>query len=138
MSPKISRASRLPTEPSPNFNNLDSTDLDEQFSLQEVEATIFSNNNHKSLDGIKPMFIKNQACVRYPLQLMHGLKPNLFQRLAGPVDYPWSTGVYIPPIIYCRILNTRLRDYLEANEAVSDEQNGFRPTPRPHLYNHIR
>ena len=28
---------------------------------------------------------------------------------------------------YCRILNSRLRDYLEANGALCDEQNGFRP-----------
>ena len=28
---------------------------------------------------------------------------------------------------YCRILNSRLRDYLEESGALHDEQNGFRP-----------
>ena len=28
---------------------------------------------------------------------------------------------------YCRILNSRLRDYLEASGALFDEQNGLRP-----------
>ena len=29
--------------------------------------------------------------------------------------------------IYCRILNFRLREFLEGSDALSDEQNGFRP-----------
>ena len=28
---------------------------------------------------------------------------------------------------YCRVLNNRLRDFLEVNNTLSEEQNGFRP-----------
>ena len=72
-------------EPNLNSNNLDPTDLDEQISLQEVEAAIFSNNISPGVDGIRPLFIKNEACVRFihtlcdyclnmEKSLMHGLK----------------------------------------------------------------
>ena len=38
-------------------------------------------------------------------------------------------GIFLQSFVaksYCRILNTRLRDWLESNDALSDEQNGFR------------
>ena len=133
-------------EPISNSGNLDPTDLDEQISLQEAEAAIFSNNNHKSpgVDGIRPMFIKNQACVKFIHTLCnycfeHGKVPDAWVKAIIKPIPKTSTASILPTEYrgislqsfvaktYCRILNSRLRDYLEASGALCDEQNGFRP-----------
>ena len=133
-------------EPDRIMNNLDPVDLNDEISMQEVETAILSNNDHKSpgVDGIRPTFIKNQACTKF----IHSLCNYCFKH--GKVPEAWVKAI-IKPIpktsrasklpteyrgislqsfvakTYCRILNSRLRDYLEANGALCDEQNGFRP-----------
>ena len=126
--------------------DIDSEELNEDISIEEVRAAIFANSDNKSpgIDGIKPAFIKNETCVRF----IHSLCNHCFK--TGTVPKAWLKAV-IKPIpkqnkgstlpseyrgislqsfvakTYCRILNTRLRECLELNDALSDEQNGFRP-----------
>ena len=44
----------------------------------------------------------------------------------SPSDYRGISLQSFVAKMYCRILNSRLRDWLERNNALSDEQNGFR------------
>ena len=126
--------------------DLDPSELNRDIMIEEVEAAIHANNNNKSpgVDGIKPAFIKNDACIRF----IHTMCNYCFK--TGTVPEAWLKSV-IKPIpkcskqstnpseyrgislqsfvakTFCRILNTRLREYLECNNILSDEQNGFRP-----------
>ena len=130
---------------SEHAQDLDPEELNGDISIEEVRAAIFANSDNKSpgIDGIKPAFIKNEACVRF----IHSLCNHCFK--TGTVPKAWLKAV-IKPIpkkdkgstlpseyrgislqsfvakTYCRILNTRLREYLEINDALNDEQNGFR------------
>ena len=126
--------------------DLDPLELNEEITIEEVKTAIYANGDNKSpgTDGIKPPFIKNDICVRF----IHALCNHCFK--TGTVPDAWLRAV-IKPIpkggkestipseyrgialqsfvakLYCRILNTRLREYLENSNALSDEQNGFRP-----------
>ena len=116
--------------------------------MEEVKAAIefHANNDHKSpgKDGIKPAFIKNSACT----QFIHALCNHCFK--SGTVPSAWLEAIVkpIPKVnknstlpseyrgialqsfvakTYHGILNNRLRDFLEVNNALNEEQNGFRP-----------
>lgn len=133
--------------PSPYPNqDVDCDELNDEISMEEVEAAIHANNDHKSpgIDGIRPAFIKNSACT----QFIHALCNHCLKN--GTVPSAWLEAI-IKPIpkanknstlpseyrgialqsfaakTYCRILNNRLRDFLEVNNALNEEQNGFRP-----------
>ena len=43
-----------------------------------------------------------------------------------PLNYRGITLISVPCKIYCTVLNNRLREWLEDNECLCDEQNGFR------------
>ena len=128
-----------------NRPNLDPMELNEEITIEEVKAAIHANSDNKSpgTDGIKPPFIKNEICVR----LFHALCNHCFK--TGTVPDTWldatikpipkgnkeSTipseyrGIALQSFVaksYCRVLNNRLREYLENNSALSDEQNRFR------------
>ena len=124
----------------------DPEELNKEITVEEVKAAIYVNSDNKSpgVDGIKPPFIKNEACVKF----IHVLCNHCFR--TGTVPDAWLRAI-IKPILkgskeltvpseyrgislqsfeaksYCRILNNRLREYLENNDTLSDEQNGFRP-----------
>ena len=124
----------------------DPSELNDEICVEEVKAAIYASGNNKSpgTDGIRPAFIKNDACVNF----IHALCNHCFK--TGTVPDQWLKAI-IKPIpkgnkgstipseyrgislqsfvakAYCRILNNRIRDYLENNSILSDEQNGFRP-----------
>lgn len=126
--------------------DLDPEELDEEITIEEVKAAIHANNDYKSpgSDGIKPPFIKNDTCIRFIHTLCNhclrtGTVPDTWLKAIIkpiPKGNKESTipseyrGIALQSFIaksYCRILNNRLREYLENNSALSDEQNGFRP-----------
>ena len=106
---------------------LDASILNESFSYEEVKAAVLSNHNNKSpgYDQIKPMFIKNEACIRFLLTLFnycfhHGValeawfktiikpipKSNL--RSQSPADY---RGISLQSFVaktFSRLLNSVL------------------------------
>ena len=126
--------------------DIDPMQLNEEISVEEVKTAIFASGDNKSpgMDGIRPSFIKNEGCVRF----IHALCNYCFK--TGTVPDAWLKAI-VKPIpkgikgstkpseyrgislqsfvakTYCRVLNTRLRDYLESSGTLSDEQNGFRP-----------
>ena len=124
--------------------DLDPMELDEEITIEEVKTAIQAKD-YKSpgSDGIKPPFIKNEACIRFIHRLCNhrlrtGTVPDTWQEAiikpipkgnkesTIPAEY---RGIALQSFVaksYCRILNNRLREYLENNSALSDEQNGFR------------
>ena len=89
------------------------------------------------------MFIKNEACICFLLTLFnycfhHGVTPEAWfktiikpipksnLRSQSPADY---RGISLQSFVaktFSRLLNSRLREWLECNDTLSDEQNGFR------------
>ena len=145
-SPPVATYEAHVTTSQPLNPDLDPSELNRDITIEEVEAAIRANNDNKSpgVDGIKPAFIKNDACTKF----IHTLCNYCFK--TGTVPEAWLRSV-IKPIpksnkqstnpseyrgislqsfvakTFCRILNTRLREYLEDGNVLSDEQNGFRP-----------
>ena len=136
---------------------LDASILNESFSYEKVKAAVLSNHNNKSpgYDQIKPMFIKNEACIRFLFTLFsycfhHGVAPEAWYktiikpipksnlRSQSPADY---RGISLQSFVaktFSRLLNSHLREWLECNDALSDEQNGFWTVlSRPHLCTHL-
>ena len=125
--------------------NLDASELNENFSYEEVKAAVLSNDNNKSpgYDQIKPLYIKNEACIHFLLPLFnycfhHGVVPDdWFKTIIKPIPKSNPTsqspsdyrGISLQSLVaktFSRLLNTRLREWLEYHDALSDEQNGFR------------
>ena len=89
------------------------------------------------------MFIKNEACICFLLTLFnycfhHGVTPEAWfktiikpipksnLRSQSPADY---RGISLQSFVaktFSRLLNSHLREWLECNDTLSDEQNGFR------------
>ena len=120
--------------------HLDASELNETVSYEEVRQAVYANGDVKfpGFDHIRPsLFIKNKACVHFLHSLFnycfqHGVVPsaNLYPNLTL-TQLPLQTiKVYLcSPLLlktYSRILNSRLKECLEQNNALSDEQNGFR------------
>ena len=127
------------TIPEPDF-------LNDEITLEEVQAAVKANNSNKSpgIDGIQPVFLKNEGCIEFLHSLFNycfktrivpdvWLKsvikpiPKASTKSIRPSEY---RGISLQSLVaksYCRILNNRLRDYLELDSIISEEQNGFRP-----------
>ena len=125
--------------------HLDASELNETVSYEEVRQAVYANGDVKSpgFDHIRPLFIKNKACVHFLHSLFnycfqHGVVPSAwFKTIIKPIPKsdPHSTspsdyrGISLQSFVaktYSRILNSRLKEWLEQNNALSDEQNGFR------------
>jgi len=54
--------------PSLETLSLDASKLNESFSFEELKAAILSNDSNKSpgYDQIRPLFIRNEACIHFP------------------------------------------------------------------------
>ena len=106
------KAASPPLEPL----ELDASILNESFSYEEVKATVLSNHINKSpgYNQIKPMFIKNEACIRFLLTLFnycfhHGVAPEAWfktiikpipksnLRSQSPADYSQSQNILQTP-----------------------------------------
>lgn len=125
---------------------LEPNELNIDIALEEVRTAICSMSTNKApgVDGIRPAFIKNEACIKFIHRLCNycfktGTVPEAWQRAVikpipkakkqstNPSEY---RGISLQSFVaktFCSILNTRLREFLESSYALSDEQNGFRP-----------
>ena len=126
-------------------NPIDATELNADISYEEVKAAVMSADNNKAAgaDNLKPAFLKQDDCI----QFLHQLFQFCFKNSITPS--PWGKGI-IQPIpkgnsesrkpqdyrgiclqsvvlkAYSKILNQRLNVWLEDNNLLEDEQNGFR------------
>ena len=66
--------------------------LNEEFTVEEVEAAVRASKNHKSpgVDGIKPAFLKNEACIKF----IHKLFNYCFR--LGIVPSAWLEAIIKP------------------------------------------
>ena len=108
----------------------------------EVNAAVMSAENKAAgADNLKPAFLKQDDCIRF----LHQLFQFCFKNSIIPT--PWNKGI-IQPIPkgstgsqqdyrgiclqsvvlkgYSKILNQRLNCWLEDNNLLADERNGFR------------
>ena len=120
--------------------------LNEAITREEVIEAIVSAKNRKaaSIDDIPAEVLKNDSapellfiiisgCFQLgivPSQWTRGvinplLKPNSDDD-RKPLNYRGITLISVPCKIYCIILNRRLTEWLEDNECLCEEQNGFR------------
>ena len=136
-------------------NPVDASELNVDISYEEVKAAVLSAENNKAAgaDSLKPAFLKQDDCI----QFLHQLFQFCFKHSITPT--PWSKGI-IQPIpkgsngsqnpqdyrgiclqsvvlkAYSKILNQRLNCWLEDNNLLADEQNGFRKSrcTQDHLF----
>ena len=95
-------------------------------------------------NSIQPHFLKNNTCTGFLYSLFNycfklGLVPDAWlksiiqpipktdSKSIHPVEYRGISLQYVVAKPYCRVMNTRLRDYIECGNILSEEQNGFRP-----------
>ena len=127
-------------------NLLDTSSLDATITIEEVSYALLKANKGKALgnDQIPLEVINNQTCTLFLLQLFN------FCFTSCTVPQEWSRGIISPILkdvnadprdplnyrgititslvykIYCSILNHRLSHWIESNNILCDEQNGFR------------
>ena len=125
---------------------LDSSMLTRPITLREVQNAINRAKNGKSagFDGIPIEVLRNQKAIEF----LHKLFNQCFEK--GQVPEMWNKNIISPipkdcnkdarcPLnyrgislasvickIYCSILNHRLSKWVEANNLLEDNQNGFR------------
>ncbi|CAC5391004.1 unnamed protein product [Mytilus coruscus] len=129
------------------FNTeIDITPLNQQISRDEVVDAVISAKLRiaTGIDEILTEVLKNDTAIDLLFQIISGcfnlgkvpyqwnsgiinpiLKPGSDDD-RNPMNYRGITLVSVPCKIYCNILNTRLSSWLENNEILCDEQNGFR------------
>jgi hypothetical protein len=129
-----------------NEEQVGHTALDEPISLEEVQQGVKRAKLHKATgpDQIPSEALKNNACI----PVLHNLINQAFKH--GIVPSAWNQAIIVPfpkgsskdprvPLnyrgisllnttckIYSDILNKRLVAFLEENELLANEQNGFR------------
>jgi hypothetical protein len=128
----------------PNFELGNS--LNKSISLEEVQKAIYKSKNNKAfgVDGIPSEVYKNINSVHlwhtfFNYCFSTGLVPDMWNKgLIKPIPKGTNIDKRLPlnyrgiclsvtiSKIYSSILNTRLLEYLETNEKLIDEQNGFR------------
>ena len=138
LNPKAGHKSQTTVHPIESLHlRLDVSKLNETISYEEVRQAVYANGDEKSpgLDQIKPLFIKNEACVHFlhpffNYCFQHGVVPNAwFETVIKPIpksnphspspsDYRSISLQSLVAKTYCRILNSRLREWLEHNEAL--------------------
>ena len=124
--------------------SLNCEELNDPISLEEVEFAVKANANSKApgLDQLEAKFIKHEACMSFLHSLFnfcfrHGgipatwckaiikLIPKTMNCSTSPNDY---CGIFLQSVLaktYCRILNSRLSNWIELHSILSDAQNGF-------------
>ncbi|KAK3107434.1 hypothetical protein FSP39_014542 [Pinctada imbricata] len=126
-------------------NNLDTSILNEEITRSEVEQAVYRAKLNKSvgIDEIPSEILRNNTCI----DLLYHIIRYCFSQ--GQVPSEWVTSIITPvpkpstdpliplsyrPIslisvpckIYADVLNNRLTNWLEENELLAEEQNGFR------------
>ena len=141
----IDNSSLASDTPSVSHAHCDSSLLNTPFTMEELEFA-FHKANSKSApghDGMKFSFLDNTVCSTLLLKLFNkcleiGISPLVWaSSIIKPILKPGGNS--IDPSCYrgislqscvtkllCHIMNYRLCDYLESNQLLSEEQNGFR------------
>ena len=129
-----------------NIPAADATLLNMPISLQEVEAAVQRAKLRKAcgIDTLPAEALKNPACVTILHKIIsycfeQGIVPKDWTRGVitpvpkqgnkdprVPLNYRGITLISVPCKIYCDVLNRRLSAWLELNNVLVDEQNGFR------------
>ena len=122
---------------------LDITELNKDLSFQEVSVAV-----NKAKDGKAYMEIPNEALKRpLAMKLLHNFFNMCFQHGLSPTDWDFSNIIPIPkkdkdqrdPLnnrcitimcciakIYSSVITARIQTFIEKNDLLADEQNGFR------------
>ena len=121
--------------------------LDDPISIDEIELVIkhFSNQKTAGPDDIQASFIKNSQCINFlciffskcfssgliPSALLKSIihpieKSGADSDSLNPSDYRGISLQSVVMKVFCAVLNNRLSDYLETNNLLVEEQNGFR------------
>ena len=139
----------------PNVLNYDISDLNVEISRSEVKDAVYRAKLGKAvgIDEIPSEILRNETCI----DLLYSIIKYCFSE--GHVPREWLTSVIMPipkpktdpldpltyrPIslisvpckIYADILNKRFSTWLERNDILAEEQNGFRKNRSciDHLY----
>ena len=120
--------------------------LNINFSYEEVQYVVLKAKNGKStgMDGIPYEVLKNKCCIeflqrlfQYCFDIAHTPK-SWHEAIITPVPKSRTSDPRVPlnyrgisllstcAKLYSSILNNRLVAYLETNDLIADEQNGFR------------
>ena len=126
--------------------NMDVSALNAEITLAEVEKSVNRAKLRKAagLDNISAELLRNPACVEALFKIIRycfntGTVPNdwntgLIKPIPksegkdprDPLSYRGITLISIPCKIYADILNIRLSKWIEENNQLVEEQNGFR------------
>ena len=128
----------------PAVNDLENSFLNDPITQDEILSALSNRNSHSALgpDGISISFLKNDLCIEFMHStfntcLQHGKVPGQWIRsIIQPI--PRSNGSSLEPRDYrgisiqssvmkilCSIINIHLSNYLECNQLLVEEQNGF-------------
>lgn len=119
---------------------MDITELNERITRKEVENAVYRTKLNKTV-GIE--VLRNSVYIDMLYRIIdycfeHGSVPSVWrQSIITPIpksdtnprvslSYRGISLISVPCKVYADILNTRLSNYLELNNILFDEQNGFR------------
>ena len=120
--------------------------MNQEISLTEVRKSVMSSKNKKAvgIDNIPNEILKNETCINVLHRLFNacfqsGKIPSLWlQAIISPIPKSSSKDARVPlnyrgisllstlSKIYTSLLNIRLMKFLDKNNILADEQNGFR------------
>ena len=141
----------------PDMSNVPGPDvLNKMIDLAEVKAAVYRNKLRKApgVDEIPIEVLRNENCIKLLYTICNqcfitGTVPTEWKKgIINPIpkssdkdnriptNYRGITLISIPCKIYCDILNFRLTGWLEEQNIVVDEQNGYRKkrSVLDHLY----
>ena len=121
-------------------------DFNDPISILEVKKAIFQAKNGKAYgtDEIPAEVLKNDTTVfflyvLFNLCFQNSVAPTIWSKTIinpipksstldprDPLSYRGISLASAVYKVYCRIINTRLNDWVERNNVIVDEQNGFR------------
>ena len=143
----IDQITRPPVNDNDTFaNQPDVTELNELISREEISVAVERAKLRKAagFNEIPAEALKNQTAIdllfvicngcfelgRVPDQWTKGILNPIYKSGSdsrnNPLNYRGITLISVPSKIYCYVLNTRLSAWLDENNIICDEQNGFR------------
>ena len=127
------------------FPKADCSSLNMPITREEVKRAIYKMRNNKAsgIDEIPAEVLKNDVCINILFKIMfycfvNSKTPAEWSRgiinpihkndgdPRNPLDYRPITLISVPCKVYAHILNSRLETWIEMNNILCDEQNGFR------------
>ena len=137
-------------------NVTEHAELDSPITYTEVRQSILRSKLKKApgIDELPSEVLKNEACIKVLYEIISkafelGVVPAQWQKaIVNPIPKPGTTDnrnplnyrgislISVPCKVYCDILNKRLSSWLEENDLLNEEQNGFRKNRSclDHLY----